>query len=158
MGAAEHDALCLHAGGGGDALPGGVGDLSYTGEQVQGEHQNGVRSLPECHAGGIQCFQKAFGYPLSLIAIAAQRNRIGGGDIGFGIADTEGSREGSGFRYSCLGIGLTGTSVNPARSFGPALFVGGEALSNVWVFLLAPLVGGALAALVYKFLDGKKQE
>lgn len=56
-----------------------------------------------------------------------------------------------------LGISFTGTSVNPARSFGPALFVGGDALSSVWVFLLAPLVGGALAALVYKFLSSKKQ-
>lgn len=51
-----------------------------------------------------------------------------------------------------LGISFTGTSVNPARSFGPALLVGGEALSCVWVFILAPLVGGALAAVVYNFL------
>lgn len=57
-----------------------------------------------------------------------------------------------------LGISFTGTSVNPARSFGPALFVGGEALASVWVFLVAPLVGGVLAALVYKFLDSKKAE
>jgi len=57
-----------------------------------------------------------------------------------------------------LGISFTGTSVNPARSFGPALFVGGDALKNVWVFIVAPLVGGALAALVYKFLDTKKAE
>lgn len=55
-----------------------------------------------------------------------------------------------------LGISFTGTSVNPARSFGPALFVGGDALTNVWVFLVAPLVGGVLAALVYKFLTSKK--
>ena len=55
-----------------------------------------------------------------------------------------------------LGIALTGTSVNPARSFGPALFVGGEALKNVWVFILAPLVGGVLAALTYKFLSTEK--
>lgn len=51
-----------------------------------------------------------------------------------------------------LGISFTGTSVNPARSFGPALFVQGDALANVWVFIVAPLVGGVLAALVYKFL------
>lgn len=55
-----------------------------------------------------------------------------------------------------LGISFTGTSVNPARSFGPALLVGGDALSCVWVFIAAPLVGGVLAALVYKFLDSKK--
>jgi aquaporin Z len=52
-----------------------------------------------------------------------------------------------------LGIAFTGTSVNPARSFGPALFVGGEALANVWVFIVAPLVGGVLAALCYGFLS-----
>ncbi|MBR5055784.1 MAG: aquaporin [Bacteroidales bacterium] len=46
-------------------------------------------------------------------------------------------------------INLTGTSVNPARSFGPALFAGGEALKNVWVFICAPLVGGALAACTW---------
>ena len=57
-----------------------------------------------------------------------------------------------------LGIALTGTSVNPARSFGPALFAGGEALSCVWVFIVAPLVGGVLAALVYGFLAGKEVE
>jgi len=57
-----------------------------------------------------------------------------------------------------IGIPFTGTSVNPARSFGPALLVGGEALANVWVFIVAPLVGGVLAALVHKLLDGNKAE
>ena len=47
-------------------------------------------------------------------------------------------------------INLTGTSVNPARSIGPALFVGGEALKNLWVFIVAPLAGGALSALAWK--------
>ncbi|WP_205328527.1 MIP/aquaporin family protein [Glycomyces sp. YM15] len=51
-----------------------------------------------------------------------------------------------------VGIPLTGTSVNPARSFGPALFAGGEPLAHVWVFLLAPLVGGALAAVLQSWL------
>ena len=57
-----------------------------------------------------------------------------------------------------LGIAFTGTSVNPARSFGPALFAGGDALANVWVFIVAPLVGGVLAALCYKFLASKKED
>ena len=50
-----------------------------------------------------------------------------------------------------IGIPLTGTSVNPARSVGPALIFGGEALSQVWLFVLAPLVGAAIAALVWHF-------
>jgi aquaporin Z len=49
-----------------------------------------------------------------------------------------------------IGIPLTGTSVNPARSFGPALFAGSPALTQVWLFLVAPLVGGALAAVVHE--------
>ncbi len=49
-----------------------------------------------------------------------------------------------------VGIPLTGTSVNPARSFGPALFAGGEALGQVWLFLLAPLLGAVLAVLVWR--------
>ena len=52
-----------------------------------------------------------------------------------------------------LGIGLTGTSVNPARSIGPALFAGGAALGSLWVFIVGPLVGGALAAFCYSFLE-----
>ncbi|MCD7772961.1 MAG: aquaporin [Ruminococcus sp.] len=55
-----------------------------------------------------------------------------------------------------LGIALTGTSVNPARSLMPAIFAGGDALSQLWVFIVGPLVGGALAALVYMFLEHKK--
>lgn len=55
-----------------------------------------------------------------------------------------------------VGIPLTGTSVNPARSIGPALFAGGAALSSVWVFIVAPLVGAALAALFYRLLFAKK--
>lgn len=51
-----------------------------------------------------------------------------------------------------LGIYFTGTSVNPARSIGPALFVGGDALSCVWVFIVGPLVGGAIAAICWKWL------
>ena len=50
-------------------------------------------------------------------------------------------------------INLTGTSVNPARSIGPALFVGGEALANVWVFIVGPLVGGALSACCWKAIS-----
>jgi aquaporin Z len=47
-----------------------------------------------------------------------------------------------------VGIPLDGTSVNPARSLGPAIFAGTHAMSQVWLFIVAPLVGGAIAALV----------
>ncbi|GEB53419.1 MULTISPECIES: MIP family channel protein [Streptomyces] len=49
-----------------------------------------------------------------------------------------------------VGIPLTGTSVNPARSIGPALFAGGAAITQLWMFIVAPLVGAALAAYVHK--------
>ena len=55
-----------------------------------------------------------------------------------------------------LGIFFTGTSVNPARSFGPALFMGGDALKCVWVFIVAPLIGGIVAAFLYGFLESEK--
>lgn len=51
-----------------------------------------------------------------------------------------------------MGIPLTGTSVNPARSLAPALFLGGQALQQVWVFILAPVIGAVIAGLLYKGL------
>jgi aquaporin Z len=51
-----------------------------------------------------------------------------------------------------VGIPLTGTSVNPARSFGPALFAGGEALGQVWLFIVAPMIGAVIAWAVWKFI------
>lgn len=56
-----------------------------------------------------------------------------------------------------FGIPFTGTSVNPARSIGPALVQGGDAASQMWVFIVAPLVGGLLAALFYKFIIKEKE-
>jgi len=51
-----------------------------------------------------------------------------------------------------VGIPITGTSVNPARSLGPAVIVGGTALSQLWLFWVAPIIGGLLAAFVWRFL------
>ena len=51
-----------------------------------------------------------------------------------------------------FGIGITGTSVNPARSLAPAIFQGGEAIKQVWVFIVAPLIGSVLAGLFYKLV------
>lgn len=57
-----------------------------------------------------------------------------------------------------VGIPITGTSVNPARSLGPAVFVGGEAFAQLWLFIVAPLIGGVLAAIVWQgVFDNSKQ-
>jgi aquaporin Z len=55
-----------------------------------------------------------------------------------------------------VGIPITGTSVNPARSLGPAVFVGGDALPQLWLFWVAPLVGGILAAIIWKYAFAQK--
>ena len=70
-----------------------------------------------------------------------------------------------GFAPLAIGLGLTlihlitipvtNTSVNPARSTGPAIFVGGYALSQLWLFWLAPIVGALIAGWVYHYLWGK---
>lgn len=53
-------------------------------------------------------------------------------------------------------IKVTGVSVNPARSIGPAIFAGGKALSQLWLFLIAPVVGGIIAAIVWKGMFAKE--
>ena len=77
------------------------------------------------------------------------------------VLGTTDSKKGAG-NFAGLAIGLslilvhlvciryTGTSVNPARSIGPALFQGGEALSQLWIFIVGPFMGAAVAALIWK--------
>ena len=74
----------------------------------------------------------------------------------------------SGFAPIAIGLGLTlihlisipvtNTSVNPARSTGPAIFVGGWALSQLWLFWIAPLLGAALAGVVYRIVSGEPSQ
>jgi len=56
-----------------------------------------------------------------------------------------------------ISIPVTNTSVNPARSTGPALFVGGWAIQQLWLFWIAPIIGAVLAGAVYRWLGGKEQ-
>jgi aquaporin Z len=56
-----------------------------------------------------------------------------------------------------ISIPVTNTSVNPARSTGPALFVGGWALAQLWLFWIAPLIGGAAGGLIYRWLSGEPE-
>ena len=75
-------------------------------------------------------------------------------------------RAAAGFAPIAIGLGLTlihlvsipvtNTSVNPARSTGPALFVGGWALAQLWLFWVAPIAGGILGGLAYRWLGGKE--
>jgi aquaporin Z len=72
----------------------------------------------------------------------------------------------AGFAPIAIGLGLTlihlisipvtNTSVNPARSTGPAIFVGGWALAQLWLFWVAPIVGAALAGVVYRWIGGER--
>ena len=57
-----------------------------------------------------------------------------------------------------ISIPVTNTSVNPARSTGPAIFVGGWALGQLWLFWVAPIIGAILAGFVYNFISGKAKE
>jgi aquaporin Z len=54
-----------------------------------------------------------------------------------------------------ISIPVTNTSVNPARSIGPALFAGGWAIGQLWLFIVAPLVGGALGGLLYRWVSAE---
>ncbi|RAJ08836.1 aquaporin Z [Chitinophaga skermanii] len=56
-----------------------------------------------------------------------------------------------------VGIPVTGVSVNPARSIGPALFVGGDAISHLWVFIVGPIVGGLIGGILWKVVDGQPE-
>ena len=83
------------------------------------------------------------------------------------VLGTTDSKKGAG-NFAGLAIGLTlvlihivcipitGTSVNPARSIGPAIFEGGRALSQLWLFIVAPLAGGAAAALAWKCIGSER--
>lgn len=55
-----------------------------------------------------------------------------------------------------VGIHFTGTSVNPARSIGPALFACGDALKQLWVFIIGPFIGGGLAAAIWKIIHPRQ--
>ena len=90
-------------------------------------------------------FEIAFTFIFLLVIFGSTHKNAPGGFAGIAI----------GFALVLIhlvGIPITGTSVNPARSIGPALFAGGEAIPQLWLFIVAPIVGGILAALVWKYL------
>ncbi|TWP36663.1 aquaporin [Leekyejoonella antrihumi] len=109
----------------------------------------GDASMVHLGAGGAFLAEAVLTFLFVLVVLVVTRTaawpQLGGVAIGLALATVH-----------LIGVPLTGTSVNPARSIGPAVFVGGDALSQLWLFILAPLVGGAVAALLSLFLYGRE--
>lgn len=113
----------------------------YTDKVGLGTDGYGKNSMVGLNAGGAFIAEVVLTFLFVTVVLCVTRKsswpQLGGVAIGFALAAVH-----------LIGIPLTGTSVNPARSIGPALFVGGDALSQLWLFIVAPLVGGILAALI----------
>jgi len=88
-----------------------------------------------------------FGFLFVILGATDKRAPAGFAPIPIGLALT---------LIHLISIPVTNTSVNPARSTGPALFVGGWAVEQLWLFWVAPIVGAILAALVYRFVAGRQ--
>ncbi len=111
----------------------------------------GDASMVHLGAGGAFLAEAVLTFVFVLVVLVVTRRaawpQLGGVAIGLALGTVH-----------LLGVGLTGTSVNPARSIGPAVFVGGDAMSQLWLFIVAPLVGGVVAALFALFLYGRESE
>ena len=115
------------------------------------DHTGGLGSNLAAGAGGpagafLVELVLTFIFLLTILGVTADSTKGGVAGIVIGLTLTF---------VHIVGIPLTGTSVNPARSIGPALFAGGQALQDLWIFILAPFAGAALAALVYRALKTK---
>ncbi|MDQ6783963.1 MAG: aquaporin [Actinomycetota bacterium] len=123
----------------------GSPDYSRSGVGLGADGWGSKASMIGIGAGGAFAAEVVLTFIFVLVVLVAT-SRVGspgfaGLAIGLGLAVVH-----------LIGIPLTGTSVNPARSLGPAIIVGHQALSQVWLFIVAPLVGGAIAALLYRYL------
>jgi aquaporin Z len=105
-----------------------------------GTNGYGDRSAVHANAGGALLTEIILTGIFVLVILAVTGPKAAPGFAGVAIGFTL-------FVLHMVGVPLTGLSVNPARSIGPALFAGGAALTQLWVFVVAPLVGGALAAV-----------
>lgn len=126
---------------------GGVTDMTG------GYGSNGLAGVNDSAAAGIFVeIILTFIFVLTILGVTSKKAKHGSfGGLVIGLTLT---------LVHILGIGLTGTSVNPARSIGPAIVAAIDGNTNpiscVWVFIIAPLAGAALASLVYKFLEKQK--
>ena len=111
-----------------------------------GEHSPGGYSL----TAALVCeFVMTFFFLMIILGATDERAPSGFAPIAIGLALT---------LIHLISIPVTNTSVNPARSTGPALFVGGWAVSQLWLFWIAPLLGAALAGVAYRFVSGERSQ
>ena len=106
------------------------------------EHSPGGYTLMACLVSEVVM---TFGFVFVIMGATHGRAPKGFAPLAIGLALT---------LIHLVSIPVTNTSVNPARSTGPALFVGGWALSQLWLFWVAPIVGGALGGIVYRWVGG----
>jgi aquaporin Z len=106
-----------------------------------GEHSPGGYSLVACLACEVAM---TFAFLFVIMGVTHGQAPRGFAPLAIGLCLT---------LIHLISIPVTNTSVNPARSTGPALFVGGWALQQLWLFWVAPLVGGALGGLAYRWLS-----
>lgn len=133
-------ALYIIASGNADfSLSGGFASNGY------GEHSPGGYTLTAALAAEILL---TFFFLVIIMGATDKRAPAGFAPIAIGLALT---------LIHLISIPVTNTSVNPARSTGQAIFVGGWAMAQLWLFWVAPLIGGALGGFVYRQLGGKEQ-
>lgn len=123
------------------SLAGGLASNGYA------EHSPGQYSLT---AGLVSELVMTFMFLIVILGATHKRAPIGFAGLAIGLALT---------LIHLISIPVTNTSVNPARSTGPAIFVGDWAIQQLWLFWLAPLIGAAIAGFVYKaILEGERHE
>lgn len=112
---------------------------------VNGLGQNGYGAgyLGEYSLGSALVFEAVMTFIFVTVILGATQEGAPGAMAGLAIGLTLAA-------IHLVGINVTGVSVNPARSFGPALFVGGKAMADLWVFIAAPLAGGGVAGLLHR--------
>ena len=122
------------------SLSGGFASNGY------GEHSPGGYSL----TAALVCeFVMTFFFLMIILGSTDERAPSGFAPIAIGLALT---------LIHLISIPITNTSVNPARSTGPAIFVGGWALSQLWLFWIAPLLGAAAAGVAYRMVSGERSK
>ncbi len=129
----------------------GAGLLRYLSFMAGVDHTGGLGSNGVTNAGGpigglVTEIVLTFIFVFAILGVTSDESKSSVAGIVIGLTLTF---------VHIVGIPLTGTSVNPARSIGPAIFAGGDALSSLWVFIVGPLVGAIIACLVFTFLRNR---